>query len=179
MQKTITIDGKYTGMELREIALAEGVPSKGAYEAVAGSGDTPYELYVTIAGREIALRFHRYEPNGGSTVCPPEKAHFVEVFDEGMAFFGRRRRVLITLRPEMVAQPATQGYVMKVEFLKMALALSDEEIRRAEIRAGRIEESFRPDGALVYVPLTEEYASCGLIGRKTLRELEGAIRLLS
>ena len=39
--------------------------------------------------------------------------------------------------------------------LQQALGISDEEARNAELRASRIEEAHRPDGAREYVPVSE------------------------
>lgn len=41
--------------------------------------------------------------------------------------------------------------------LREALGLSIYEAVAAEKRADRIEEMYRPDGAKVYVPITEDY----------------------
>lgn len=42
--------------------------------------------------------------------------------------------------------------------LQQAMGLSDDEARKIEVRAARIEEAARPDGAQQYVPETSEYA---------------------
>ena len=55
--------------------------------------------------------------------------------------------------------------------LKQALGLSNDEAHAAEVRAGRIEEANRLDGAVEYVPETVEYATAHLVGRKTLARL--------
>jgi len=39
--------------------------------------------------------------------------------------------------------------------MQRALGITDEEARNAEIRAQRIEEASRPDGAKEYVPVSE------------------------
>lgn len=39
--------------------------------------------------------------------------------------------------------------------MQRALGITDEEARNAEIRANRIEEAQRPDGAREYVPVSE------------------------
>lgn len=39
--------------------------------------------------------------------------------------------------------------------VQRALGITDEEARNAELRAQRIEEAARPDGAVEYVPVSE------------------------
>jgi hypothetical protein len=55
--------------------------------------------------------------------------------------------------------------------LKQALKLTEDEAEAAEVRAARIEEQQRPDGAGEYVAQTEAWAMRRLIGRKTLARL--------
>ena len=55
--------------------------------------------------------------------------------------------------------------------VQKALGLSNDEAHAAEVRAARIEETQRPDGAVEYVPETAEYATAHLLGRKTLARL--------
>ena len=55
--------------------------------------------------------------------------------------------------------------------IQRALNITDEEARNAEVRAQRIEEANRPDGAREYVPVTDAYASRKMYGRNTLRRI--------
>lgn len=55
--------------------------------------------------------------------------------------------------------------------VQQALGITDEEARNAEVRAARIEEANRPDGAREYVPVTDAYASREMYGRNTLRKI--------
>jgi hypothetical protein len=55
--------------------------------------------------------------------------------------------------------------------VQQAIGITDAEARNAEVRASRIEEAHRPDGASEYVPVTDAYASRGLYGRNALRRL--------
>jgi hypothetical protein len=55
--------------------------------------------------------------------------------------------------------------------VQRALGITDDEARNAEVRASRIEEAHRPDGANEYVPLTDAYASREFYGRNALRRI--------
>ena len=55
--------------------------------------------------------------------------------------------------------------------IQRALGITDEEARQAEVRAERIEEAARPDGAREYVPVTEAYAVREFYGRNALRSI--------
>ena len=56
--------------------------------------------------------------------------------------------------------------------VQQALGLSNDEVHAAEVKAARIEEDQRPDGAVEYVPETAEYATAHFLGRKTLARLD-------
>ena len=55
--------------------------------------------------------------------------------------------------------------------IQQALNLTDDEARAAEIRARRIEEKYRPDGAIQYVPLTEAFALRMMLGSDRLFQI--------
>ena len=91
-QKTIRLDGKrYNGKQLRNLAIAKGEPTAGAAKAVRFEAEkynepeeTPFELYVRLPRRRIALTFREYVPGNYFTpVCAPEKANIVDVYIDG------------------------------------------------------------------------------------------------
>lgn len=55
--------------------------------------------------------------------------------------------------------------------VQQALGLTNEEVHAAEVRAARIEEANRPDGATEYVPETADYALHSVVGRNALRSI--------